>query len=378
MLSKGKREKGILAALIMINIVPFFLGLPFLTLQGISYVADQYKGKTTKKVTLVETTLFLCFFPTMHAGPILKYQDVETQLYERSVTLSKFLQGVSCFVPGLARVAIIAAPLSKAADMVFTWSGMSGIYQSVPIMMGIFGLLAAGISIWQYLLGYSEMVKGIGLMVGFHYPENFNSPWSASSIEDFFKRFYISLGSWFDEYFYHPLNEERMNNDMMVLYTLLTWLLIGVFLGPDTSKFIFAGWCFIFIIYERIVDFDSFMRKKNKILRFIYVSVVMFIAVLALRSESAYHLSLYIGNLIGLRENAFSSAGTTFLFKESWPLLVIGYLTTFTFGKKKDGVGRYLYVFYFLVLVVLVVLSFMALTQNVFNPNKILDVLMWS
>ena len=206
----------------------------------------------------------------------------------------------------------------------------------------------------------------------------------ASSITSFWKRTFSSMGNWFDNYLYQPFQKKHNSNDRMVYHLLLLWVAIGVWIGPGIPKIIFGLLSFLCILIERIVEIDEKKESKNP-LRYLYVLFVMLISVIALRSDTTYQFTLFIGNLFGMRNNGFASGLALSLLKESWYIFVIGFVCLFPIGKKIKALaeqkgsmlGKIAYVLYPILMLGIVVLVVMALTSAGYEPSQVLRLHLW-
>jgi alginate O-acetyltransferase complex protein AlgI len=176
------------------------LGISFFTFHLVSYVIDIYRGVAPAQRNPINFALYICFFPQLIAGPIIRYHDVETQLTGRTVTLARFASGVERFVLGLGKKVLLANPFGFAADPIFALSASD---LSMPVAW--FGLLCYSLQLYFDFSGYSDMAIGLGRMFGFEYLENFNYPFLSRSIAEFWRRWHISLSNWFRDYLYTPL-----------------------------------------------------------------------------------------------------------------------------------------------------------------------------
>lgn len=358
-------------------------GFAFLTLKGISYVNDIYRDEKEKSPKFTTALVYILFFPVFKAGPLIKYKDMEEQIEERKITRDKFLQGIRRFVIGLAHVIILATPLLQISDYAFTQSNMSRMYDAVPISLMIVSTFCLLFALYHYYVGYSDMVLGLGGMLGFELMENFKTPILSISVSDLWERCYISLKSWFEEYIYKPLEKKQDNNDKMVIFTLLMWLALGLWLGGNSSKILFGVWMFVFIIWEKVTEFDNPLRKKNKIIRFIYIIVVMFIGVIMLKANSSYELTMYLGNLFGLRDNGFFSELALLLLKENWLIILIAFLTMFPWAQiieKKfgEGIRKVGYVLYPIAMLGIVAILLITITSGSYDFGQYINFQLWN
>ena len=299
------------------------IGISFYTFQALSYCVDVYNDKAKAQKNPLNVGLYISFFPQLIAGPIVKYNQIETQIKSRRSSLDKITRGFVRFIMGLAKKAILANNLAVAADAIFNWSEFGTAIVDVPVVMAWMGIIAYTMQIYFDFSGYSDMAIGLGLMFGFEFDENFNYPYFAVSVSDFWKRWHISLTSWFREYVYFPLGGSRTENkDLMVRNLFIVWLLTGIWHGAGWN-FIFWGlWHFIFQLAERFFHYDK-PEGHLGLMRFYTLMEVMLGWVL-FRTVDLYQASSYYKNLFGLNGNSFINERTLFMFKENWVYLLLG------------------------------------------------------
>ncbi|MDL2205315.1 hypothetical protein LJC33_00200 [Eubacteriales bacterium OttesenSCG-928-N13] len=360
------------------------LGLAFLALKGISYVVDICRRRVPHRQSFMSTALYLTFFPSLPAGPIIRYHEVAAQIEKRRVSREGVANGICRFIVGLAKAVVLGGPLLAVADIVFNQSNISGIYATVPVSLAWLGVLACMMGLYHGLSGFSDMAIGLGGVFGFVLPENFRHPHLAASVESFWQRCFSTMGTWFDDYVYQPLTSKRTNNDGMVLHTLLIWLLIGLWLGPDVPNLILAVWSFAFILVERIIELDPANTRSP--LRHFFVLVFIPVAVIALRTDSVYQFTLYISNMFGMRDNGFASPLALTLLRENWPVLAAGFVASFPLCtwlhrftlRKRSFMGCVVSLAYPVAMVVLVVLVVLALSSSSYNPYLMVQQYLWS
>lgn len=310
------------------NIVPTVswalpIGISFYTFQALSYCVDVYNDKAKAQKNPLNVGLYISFFPQLIAGPIVKYNQIEEQIKHRKPSLDKISRGFSRFIVGLAKKTILANNLAVVADAIFNWSEFGTAIVDVPVLMAWMGIIAYTMQIYFDFSGYSDMAIGLGLMFGFEFDENFNYPYYAVSVSDFWKRWHISLTSWFREYVYFPLGGSRTENkDLMVRNLLIVWLLTGIWHGAGWN-FIFWGLLhFVFQLAERFFHLDK--PEKHIGLMRVYTLFEVMMGWVLFRTVDLYQASSYYKNLFGLNGNSFFNERTWFMFKENWVYLALG------------------------------------------------------
>ncbi len=231
------------------------IGISFYTFQAMSYVIDVYRGECKVQKSFPKLLLYIAFFPQLIAGPIVRYKDVEQALSSRKITLDETVSGMRRFILGLAKKVLIANTVAVAADTLFS-AGMEQI--STP---------AAWVAAAAYLMqiyfdfsGYSDMAIGLGHMFGFTFPENFNYPYAASSVRDFWRRWHISLSTWLKEYLYIPLGGSRKTKARTVCNKMIVFLVCGIWHGANVT---FLFWGFYHGMLQFMEEAIPFFRKEK-------------------------------------------------------------------------------------------------------------------
>ena len=238
------------------------IGISFFTFQAISYVIDVYRGRGEAQKNLLNVGLYISFFPQLIAGPIVRYSDIAPELRSRTHTLSDAAAGTRRFVLGLAKKILFANLLGELV------SGFRA-SQEQSVLYFWLGAAAFTLQIYYDFSGYSDMAIGLGLILGFHFPENFRYPYCAGSITEFWRRWHISLGSWFRDYLYIPLGGNRKGKGRQLLNILLVWLATGLWHGAD--------WTFVLwgLLYAALLTAEKLFLlrglKKLRVLNHIYV-----------------------------------------------------------------------------------------------------------
>ena len=261
--------------------IPLPVGISFYTFQALSYVVDVYRGEHKAQRSLLHVMLYISFFPQLIAGPIVKYHDIERQLEDRHTTAEQFSYGIKRFILGLGKKVILANSFAEVVDRVYA-------YQPGDVSQPLLWLAAIlyMLQIYYDFSGYSDMAIGLGRMFGFTFQENFNLPYTAVSVRDFWRRWHISLSGWFREYVYIPLGGSRKGTARTCLNLGLVFLLTGIWHG--------AGWTFLFwglyhgafLILERAF-LEKWMEKHSpKPLRYAYTWFAVLIGWIFFRAES--------------------------------------------------------------------------------------------
>lgn len=222
------------------------IGISFYTFQGISYLADVYKGKIKAEKSLLRYAVFLSMFEQLIAGPIVTYGQVKKELQKKVLSSDRIIRGIATFVFGLGLKVLLANPIGKL------WSQTCAIgFESISTPLAWLAIYAYTFQIYFDFWGYSLMAIGLGKMLGFHLPQNFNHPYLSLTMTDFWRRWHITLGSWFKEYVYIPLGGNRHGPATTIRNLLIVWLLTGIWHGAGYHFILWGFTLFIIIIIEK-------------------------------------------------------------------------------------------------------------------------------
>lgn len=279
------------------NVLP--IGISFFTFQAMSYVIDVYRKKVPVQKNIYYLGLYISFFPQLIAGPIVRYIDIEKQIENRKTTLNQFCDGVSRFMRGFCSKILFANTFAVIADDAFNQCNTNT--SKMGIVFAWIGAISYSMQIYFDFSGYSSMAIGLGKMFGFEFMENFNFPYMAKSITDFWRRWHISLSSWFRDYVYIPLGGSRVNKKWKLYRNLfVVWLLTGIWHGANFTFLIWGLGYFVLLSIEKFVD----MEKINKIsvisvLYRIYTLVCICLLWVIFRADDLHYAWRYLGILYG-------------------------------------------------------------------------------
>ena len=230
--------------------LPLPIGISFYTFQALSYIIDLYRGKFKAQRNLIRFALYITMYFQLIAGPIVRYEDVEKQLDEREISMTRLGKGMGRFVLGLGKKVLIANMMGELFRRVTDMN--SGITTAAAWL----GILAYTLQIYFDFSAYSDMAIGLGHACGFDFPENFNQPYLSKNITDFWRRWHISLGTWFREYVYIPLGGNRVKPFRHILNIMIVWFLTGLWHG--------ASWNFVIwgLYYGVLLIFEKYVMKK--------------------------------------------------------------------------------------------------------------------
>ncbi len=275
------------------------IGISFFTFQMMSYVFDVYYGNAKAQKNPLYVALYIALFPQLIAGPIVRYTEVEEDILTRRETLSDFSAGFKRFAYGLGKKILIANFVAQIADNVFDS------LNHPSVMTAWLGAVAYALQIYFDFSGYSDMAIGLGKMFGFHFSENFNYPYIAKSITDFWRRWHISLSTWFRDYVYIPLGGNRVKKMRWILNLFVVWLLTGIWHGANWTFVLWGLIYFVVLLIEKLTGFT----KKIGALSYIYTFAVVIIAWVFFRATDISSGIIYLGNMFGVGAKGFIDAG---------------------------------------------------------------------
>jgi alginate O-acetyltransferase complex protein AlgI len=269
------------------------LGISFYTFQALSYTIDVYRGEAEAMANFIDFSCFVSMFPHLVAGPILKFSFLAEQLKHRTLTLDKFARGAVFFSLGLAKKILIANPCGKIADIAFDAG-------SIKTLDSWFGSIAYAFQIYFDFSGYSDMAIGLGLMLGFIFAKNFDSPYRSESITDFWRRWHISLSTWLREYLYIPLGGNRGSRFQTYRNLIVTMLLGGLWHGASVNFIVWGGIHGGMLAFERSQGRQSFYHNLPRQLRVALTFLIVVIAWVFFRAPNLGRAAAYLGSMFGL------------------------------------------------------------------------------
>ena len=257
------------------------IGISFFTFQALSYVIDVYRGIPVQK-NIAYVGLYISLFPQLIAGPIVRYTTVAKEIKHRTVTFESFSKGVMRFLYGFNKKMLLANILAKAADAAFASTNLS-------VGLSWVGIVCYTLQIFFDFAGYSEMAIGLGQMLGFKFLENFDYPYISKTVTEFWRRWHISLGSWFRDYLYFPLGGSRVKTRSRLIFNLaVVWLATGIWHGANWTFILWGVMYGVIIIFEKLLDLPSRLPKSKvaSIAYQIFTLLAVMIGWVLFRSES--------------------------------------------------------------------------------------------
>ena len=273
------------------------LGISFYTFQSISYIADIYMRRNNGAESLVEMATYLCMFPKLTSGPIVRYGDMQEQIHNRKYTLKSVNEGLKTFTLGLGLKVVLANQVGKL------WTDINAIgFDSISTPLAWMGIIAYSLQLYFDFYGYSLMAMGLGEMIGFKIPDNFNDPYMATSMTDFWRRWHITLGAWFREYVYIPLGGNRRGSIRMIMNLIVVWLLTGLWHGASWNFVIWGAAICLLIIIEKLALKN--VLDRYPVIGHLYMIVVIPLSWLVFALEDLGQLKLYFMRLFGVAGSA--------------------------------------------------------------------------
>ncbi len=272
------------------------IGISFYIFQSISYLLDIYRREVDASRRYTDFACYLTMFPQLVAGPIVRYQQIATELYCRTITSEKISSGITRFILGLAKKILVADTLGKVADAAFLIPS-----EELPMYAAWIGIICYSFQIYYDFSGYSDMAIGMGRIFGFTFPENFNYPYISRSIQEFWTRWHISLSTWFKDYLYIPLGGSRNGTFKTYRNLVIVFLLCGLWHGANWTFLAWGGYYGFFLVFERA--FPRFLPRLNRLFRHIYVILVVMVGWVLFKADSFTHALSYYKSMLGLFGN---------------------------------------------------------------------------
>lgn len=349
------------------------IGISFYTFQLISYVADVYKGKTAAQPVFWKLLLYSSLFHQCIAGPIVRYQTIADEIDNRRITPNDIYMGIRQFSVGLAKKAVLANSCAAAADTLLP-KGVSSL-EMQPFTGLWLGMIFFMLEIYLDFSAYSDMAIGMGRMIGFHYDRNFNYPYIASSVQDFWRRWHMSLSSFFRDYVYIPLGGNRCSTAKYVRNMVVVWFLTGLWHGASWNYIFWGLWYLFFLLLEKFV----IQGRLPKAASHVYTLLVVLFGWVIFKFESLAELSVVFKGMFGIGVNGFTSMNVKTVFLQYIFFLIFAIIAVTPLGKntrkKMLADGRHSKVMFTFANVLdmitpalLVIISALALVGDSYNP----------
>ncbi len=292
------------------------IGISFFTFQTMSYTIDVYRGDAEPQKSLLNFGTFVTLFPQLVAGPIIRYKDLGDQINERHETFDRFEKGITIFVIGLSKKLLLANNLGQL------WDIAKGSIGSLSVAGAWLGVLAYSFQIYFDFSGYSDMAAGLGRMFGFEFPVNFNYPYISESITAFWRRWHISLSTWFREYLYIPLGGNRKGSGRWYFNIFTVWAATGLWHGASWNYLFWGLYFCIILIIEKAFLLKA-LEKAPKFVRHVSTLFLIMIGWTIFGLEDLSMLVAYLRTMFGLSHKAFSNAAFLYYAGQYLPILLI-------------------------------------------------------
>jgi len=335
------------------------VGISFYTFQVLSYNIDVYRGQIAAQKSFVKLAAYITMFPQLIAGPIVRYQDIEKQLTNKKFSSEGFVYGIRRFILGLSKKVLIANILGEICASFGASNNLSVLYYWMYAV-------AFALQIYFDFSGYSDMAIGLGKILGFDFMENFNYPYVSKSITEFWRRWHISLGSWFRDYVYIPMGGSRVNKGRMYFNILVVWMLTGLWHGAAWNFVVWGLYFALFLVIEK-----TFLLKhldKFKVLNHVYVIVLTIISFVIFNAPSMSQAFSDIGGMFGFGNVPLYSAEAVYYLKSYALIFVMAILGATPLPKmaiSKFKAAKYAEP---LVMIILLIVVTAYLIDGSFNP----------
>ncbi len=336
------------------------IGISFYTFQMISYVVDIYRGEVKVQKNILKLSTYVSLFPQLIAGPIVRYSTIEKQLENREYSINKFSLGLRRFVIGLGKKVLIANVIGTLVNTFFISEDKSILF---------YWLYAIGVMLQIYFdfSGYSDMAIGLGKMFGFDFLENFNYPYIATSITDFWRRWHISLSSWFRDYVYIPLGGNRVSKIKWIRNIMVVWILTGLWHGAEWNFIIWGIYFGILLIIEKLF----LLKKTEKIPKFLKVIYTLFFVMISFIIFNGNEIIENIKGLFGIGNISVISKESIYYLKSYFIVILIGIIGATPIMKnivKKEKIKKFTNILEPIYLFSILLLSTSYIIDGSFNP----------
>ena len=350
---------------IPVPVVPLPIGISFFTFQAMSYVIDVYRKQGKMQLNPLNVGLYVSFFPQLIAGPIVRYETVAEQIEHRKENLQDFTSGVTRFCIGLAKKVLIANNMALIADKVFELI-INGEFQA-SVAMAWLGAISYTFQIFFDFSGYSDMAIGLGKMFGFHFEENFKYPYISKTVSEFWRRWHISMQTWFRDYVYFPLGGSRVSKPRAIFNIFVVWLLTGMWHGANWTFIAWGLMYFVILTFEKLTG----LAKKEYWWGHIYTMVLVIIGWVIFRSTGMGNAFLYIKAMFGIGAKGILDKAVFAYIAQNWLYFVfaiIGSMPIMPKIDKKLENNKVWQVVYAVGVVVCMVVSVSFICNNAYNP----------
>jgi len=351
----------------IINII-LPIGISFYTFQILSYVIDLYKNKIKVQKKVLNLALYVTLFPQLIAGPIVRYKTIEDELENRESSLEMFITGLKRFIIGLSKKVIISNNVAVLGDFVF--DNIALYSNSMGSLIIWLGAIAYTLQIYFDFSGYSDMAIGLGKMFGFNFLENFNYPYISKSITDFWRRWHISLSSWFRDYVYIPLGGNRVKKYRWIINILIVWTLTGLWHGAAWNFMVWGLYFAIILVIEKLF-LHKILERIPVIFRWLYAIILIIIGWIIFRGNNLSETFLIIKKLFDFSKTDFISLLAVNNFSLSFIYIFIGIVFSFPIYQKLENKYKDKLIYHIIMNIIYIILfglCIIYLTSSSYNP----------
>jgi len=307
------------------------IGISFYTFQTMSYTIDVYRGDARCQKNIITFGTFVTLFPQLIAGPIIKYKDLDDQLEHRTHSPEQFASGVQVFVVGLAKKVLLANNLGMLWDA----------YKAMPAGQlttagAWLGILAFSLQLYFDFSGYSDMAIGLGRMLGFEFSPNFNYPYISRSITEFWRRWHISLGTWFREYLYIPLGGNRVSRGRLLFNLLVVWAATGIWHGASWNFLLWGLYFAVLLILEKFFLL-RFLERLPAAARHVYTLLLVAVSWAIFAIEDFGHMGAYLAAMFGMAEGGLADGAFRYYLRSYLPTLAVSCAAAVPLGARLWG-----------------------------------------
>ena len=342
------------------------IGISFFTFQAMSYVIDVYRGNAKAQKNILDFGLYVALFPQLIAGPIVRYEDIALQINNRTESVEKFIKGIKRFCYGIGKKVLIANTFALVVDRIWLLD-LSNIGSAIAILVTI----SYTFQIYYDFSGYSDMAIGLGKMLGFEFKENFNYPYLATSITDFWRRWHISLSTWFKEYVYIPLGGNRHGLFKTCLNLLIVFWLTGIWHGANFTFIIWGLVYGIIQIIEKLFLLKVLNKNKLKFINWLYVMIITLLLFVVFRSNNIEEAMIIFGQygIVNSKYNVLSYISMKFIITFIFAVLSMGVLQKL-FGKLYSKINNNIIVNIIdaSLQIIVLFLSILSIVDGTYNP----------
>lgn len=361
----GKNLFGFEAALLNVALP---IGISFYTFQTMSYTIDIYRGNALPQKNIIDFGAYVAMFPQLIAGPIVRYKTVAEELRDRSHSAGLFGEGVGTFMAGLGKKVLLANNIGMVWDTISAYGA-----GQITVITAWLGIFAYAFQIYFDFSGYSDMAIGLGKMFGFHFPENFQYPYVSKSITEFWRRWHISLGTWFREYVYIPLGGNRKGLGKQIRNICIVWLLTGFWHGASYNFILWGAYFAVILVLEKLFLLKALERLPVWCRHFYAILLILLGWVIFAFDDIQAGIS-YMGYLFGIHTAGFANGETLWIFLQNAVMFAVLIFASTPLGKglydrlRKKSEGYLFPVLQNIVYILLFVVCVAYITDASYNP----------